>query len=42
MIILMIFVYATARVEEINNLKKFGSAYRSYMERTRMFIPFLV
>lgn len=42
MIILMIFVYATARVEEIANLKRFGSAYRSYMERTRMFIPFLV
>jgi protein-S-isoprenylcysteine O-methyltransferase Ste14 len=42
LIILMVFLYATARVEEIDNLKRFGSAYRSYMERTRMFIPFLV
>jgi len=42
LIILMIFLYTTARVEEIDNLKRFGSAYRSYMERTRMFIPFLI
>jgi protein-S-isoprenylcysteine O-methyltransferase Ste14 len=32
---------ATARVEEAENLRFFGEAYRDYMKRTRMFIPFL-
>jgi len=40
-IILFAFVYATGRVEERDNLKKFGSAYRRYMEKTKMYIPFL-
>lgn len=33
---------ATARVEEKENLRTFGEAYRDYMRRTRMFIPFLL
>jgi protein-S-isoprenylcysteine O-methyltransferase Ste14 len=41
LIILLAFVYATARVEERDNLKRFGSAYRLYMEKTKMYIPFL-
>jgi protein-S-isoprenylcysteine O-methyltransferase Ste14 len=41
LVILLIFVYATAKVEERDNLIKFGHAYRAYMEKTRMFIPFL-
>ena len=41
LIILLAFVYATARVEERDNLKRFGSAYRSYMDKTKMYIPFL-
>lgn len=32
---------ATARVEEAENLRFFGEAYREYMEQTRMFVPFL-
>lgn len=32
---------ATARVEEAENLRKFGSDYAAYMKTTRMFIPFL-
>jgi len=32
---------ATARAEEAENVRYFGAAYRGYMERTRMFIPFV-
>jgi protein-S-isoprenylcysteine O-methyltransferase Ste14 len=34
------FVTATAKVEEKENLHKFGAAYAEYMKRTKMFIPF--
>lgn len=32
---------ATARAEERENLRFFGSAYAAYMQRTKRFIPFL-
>ena len=32
---------ATARAEEAENIRYFGAAYREYMARTRMFIPFV-
>ena len=32
---------ATAKVEEAENLDKFGAEYAEYMQRTRMFVPFL-
>ena len=35
------FLVATAKVEEGENLRKFGDEYASYMRETRMFIPFL-
>ncbi|MFQ5811622.1 MAG: methyltransferase family protein [Anaerolineae bacterium] len=35
------FVTATARVEEAENLDKFGADYAAYMRTTKMFIPFL-
>jgi protein-S-isoprenylcysteine O-methyltransferase Ste14 len=35
------FLVATARVEEKENLTKFGNAYAAYVEKTRMFLPFL-
>jgi protein-S-isoprenylcysteine O-methyltransferase Ste14 len=35
------FLLATARVEEAENLRYFGAAYREYMRRTKMFVPFL-
>ncbi len=35
------FLVATARVEEAENLLYFGPAYREYMRRTKMFVPYL-
>ncbi len=35
------FLLATAKVEERENVHYFGSAYRAYMQTTKMFIPFL-
>ncbi|MBN1310020.1 MAG: isoprenylcysteine carboxylmethyltransferase family protein [Anaerolineae bacterium] len=36
-----IFLILTARVEEGENVRYFGSAYQEYMKRTKMFVPFL-
>ena len=36
------FVVATTKVEEKENLQKFGVQYAEYMKTTRMFIPFVV
>ena len=36
-----LFLVATARVEEAENVRFFGEEYREYMKRTKMFIPFL-
>lgn len=41
-IILSVSAYLTARVEEGENLAKFGDAYQEYRRRTRWFIPFLL
>jgi protein-S-isoprenylcysteine O-methyltransferase Ste14 len=35
------FLVATARIEEAEDIRFFGSAYQAYMKRTRMFIPFV-
>jgi protein-S-isoprenylcysteine O-methyltransferase Ste14 len=35
------FTVATAKVEEIENLHKFGAGYRAYMKTTRMLIPYV-
>ena len=37
-----VFIYVTARVEESENVKRFGEAYREYMRHTRMFLPYIV
>jgi protein-S-isoprenylcysteine O-methyltransferase Ste14 len=42
LILVVVFVYATGKVEERDNLTRFGSAYREYMQKTKMFIPFLL
>jgi len=34
-------VFATAKIEEAENLKAFGSNYQSYITETRMFIPYI-
>ena len=35
------FLYATAKIEEAENLHAFGEEYASYMTKTKMFIPYL-
>ena len=35
------FLLATAKVEEVENVRYFGAAYRTYMRHTKMFIPFV-
>jgi protein-S-isoprenylcysteine O-methyltransferase Ste14 len=35
------FLVVTAKAEERENVGHFGAAYRAYMQRTRMFIPFV-
>lgn len=37
-----IFVFVTAKVEEKDNIKKFGDEYLTYVKTTRMFLPFLI
>ena len=36
------FITATAKVEEEENLHKFGTDYAEYIKRTKMFIPFFL
>jgi protein-S-isoprenylcysteine O-methyltransferase Ste14 len=40
-VIATMFLVATARAEEAEDIRFFGPAYQEYMQRTRMFIPFL-
>jgi protein-S-isoprenylcysteine O-methyltransferase Ste14 len=35
------FLYATARVEERENVRRFGDEYAAYMTRSKRFIPFV-
>lgn len=35
------FLTMTAKIEETENIRFFGTAYQSYMKQTKMFIPFL-
>jgi len=37
-----VFLYVTAKIEEVENLAYFGEVYRKYMEKTKMFIPFII
>lgn len=36
-----LFLLATAKVEERENLRYFGRAYADYMKQTKLFVPFL-
>jgi len=36
-----VFIVATGKIEEAENLDKFGAEYAAYIKTTRMFIPFL-
>lgn len=37
----LVFLYLTAKTEEIENIIFFGDRYRVYMKKTKMFVPFL-
>jgi protein-S-isoprenylcysteine O-methyltransferase Ste14 len=37
----VLFLYMTARRDEAECIRYFGEEYRTYMRRTRMFVPFL-
>ena len=37
-----VFVVATARVEEAENIQKFGEAYIAYIKTSKRFLPFLI
>lgn len=39
-LITSVFLYATARVEETENIGRFGPRYEEYMKSTKMFVPF--
>jgi len=40
-VVATLFLVATARAEEAEDIHFFGPAYQEYMKKTRMFIPFL-
>jgi protein-S-isoprenylcysteine O-methyltransferase Ste14 len=41
-IVTLIFIIFTAKTEERENIKFFGSDYEDYMKKTKMFIPFVI
>ena len=40
-ILIIVFIVVTARIEEQENIKFFGSAYKAYMEKSKMFFPYI-
>ena len=40
-VITTFFAIVTAKMEEAENIRYFGAAYKSYMKKTRMLVPFL-
>ena len=40
-LVVSVFLFATAKVEERENIERFGEEYRQYMKKSRMFIPFV-
>lgn len=41
-ILAILFLFLTAKVEERENLARFGPEYAGYMQRTKMFIPYVI
>ena len=39
-ILISIFIFLTAKVEEKENIKFFGLDYKDYMKKTKMFVPY--
>jgi len=40
-VLILLFLFLTAKFEENENIEFFGEAYREYMKGTKMFIPFI-
>jgi protein-S-isoprenylcysteine O-methyltransferase Ste14 len=40
-VLITFFLTMTARMEEKENITYFGEAYKDYMKKTKMFIPFV-
>ena len=40
-LVISVFAFLTARVEETEMLSKFGPDYAAYMKRTARFVPFV-
>jgi protein-S-isoprenylcysteine O-methyltransferase Ste14 len=40
-LVVSVFLFATGKVEERENIERFGEEYRQYMKKSRMFIPFV-
>jgi protein-S-isoprenylcysteine O-methyltransferase Ste14 len=38
----LLFLFLASRVEEKENLAKFGDPYRTYQEKTKRYLPFLI
>jgi protein-S-isoprenylcysteine O-methyltransferase Ste14 len=36
-----VFLVATAKAEEVEDIRFFGTSYQDYIKKTKMFIPFL-
>jgi protein-S-isoprenylcysteine O-methyltransferase Ste14 len=36
-----VFLVSTAKAEEAENIRFFGTSYQTYIKQTKMFIPFL-
>lgn len=41
-VITTFFLTVTAKIEEAENISFFGDAYKNYMKKTKMFIPFVL
>ncbi len=41
LMVVLVSLVLTANVEEKENLRRFGDAYRDYMRQTKMFVPFV-
>jgi protein-S-isoprenylcysteine O-methyltransferase Ste14 len=40
-VVVTLFLVATAKAEEVEDIRFFGAPYQEYMKKTKMFIPFL-
>jgi len=40
-ILVFIFIIVTAKIEERENISFFGSAYKNYLDKTKMFFPYI-